>query len=379
MGRMVGKAPRFAGKAPRYPSKAPRNDADLENIFDSDEEEEEVAMDRYGFPKGTDYSLTGEEVELESLLSAPEARRVEGMKKAEKDLYFDELLEKYEEARRRVQIREEMLEEREATVASRGAEARKSREQQKKDSKKKALKDLMSAKRSQLGKRRRFDDEEDEEDEERYDDEEDDDEMDDDEEDYEDDDGIVRKARGGRRKASRKSIKDDIRAALDEDDRYDDSDEGLYSDGNVSSSEAEGAGEEEEEEDKAATLEEVNKARLSRELLVRWMNEPFFEKLAAQCFVRVGIGQDRSKRQVYRMARVEGVVPRKAYTIPNGKAPATAKKALLLSGGGAKPKAFPMSQISNHRITQSEYDLWTRDQNDAGTFNSNPTNTKTCL
>jgi RNA polymerase-associated protein RTF1 len=54
-----------------------------------------------------------------------------------------------------------------------------------------------------------------------------------------------------------------------------------------------------------ARVEELERLRLTRQKLEKWLLEPFFDKVVPGCYVRIGIGQQGS-RPLYRVAEVRG-------------------------------------------------------------------------
>ena len=54
----------------------------------------------------------------------------------------------------------------------------------------------------------------------------------------------------------------------------------------------------------------MNSLRLTRNILEKWVDQPFFESVVVGFFVRVLIGMSKEKRMVYRLAQVQGTVKR---------------------------------------------------------------------
>ncbi|KAJ1910933.1 RNA polymerase-associated protein rtf1 [Tieghemiomyces parasiticus] len=101
-----------------------------------------------------------------------------------------------------------------------------------------------------------------------------------------------------------------------------------------------------------ATLEELNSILLTRRRLERWVHSPFFDTTVVGCVVRLGLGQDKDRRPVYRACEVTavGTVDR-PYQIET----AFTDKRLILQHGDSV-RAFPMSNISNAPLTPQEYE-----------------------
>jgi hypothetical protein len=98
------------------------------------------------------------------------------------------------------------------------------------------------------------------------------------------------------------------------------------------------------------------------------VSEPYFDKCVVGMFVRLSIGQSKNSRTVkYRMCEVEFVATTSAaYEFGGGSAAGsgqnTINKALLLNFAGMSKK-FPMTLISNSRITPQEFADWQRAMN----------------
>jgi len=101
------------------------------------------------------------------------------------------------------------------------------------------------------------------------------------------------------------------------------------------------------------TYEDLNKIRLKRDHLEKWVHKPIFEKIVPGFFVRIGIGTKDNQR-VYRVAEIKEVRDStKKYFI--GKTDTT-KQLLLQHGSSTKP--FRMEFISNQDFSKEEYNRW---------------------
>ncbi len=70
-------------------------------------------------------------------------------------------------------------------------------------------------------------------------------------------------------------------------------------------------------EDTEAVLEDYYKVSLPRRRLMRWCNEPFFEKAVKNFYVRLGIGRDNiTQKPCYRLCKITGVVIKSEYKFP---------------------------------------------------------------
>ena len=70
-------------------------------------------------------------------------------------------------------------------------------------------------------------------------------------------------------------------------------------------------------EDAEAELEDYTKVWIPRRRLIRWCNEPFFEKAVKDFYVRLGIGRDnKTQKACYRLCKISGVKTKDEYTFP---------------------------------------------------------------
>ncbi|KAG4068969.1 hypothetical protein HA402_005117 [Bradysia odoriphaga] len=102
-----------------------------------------------------------------------------------------------------------------------------------------------------------------------------------------------------------------------------------------------------------STKEDLNKIRLSRYKMERFVSMPFFDRIVANCFVRISIGNNNQK-PVYRVAEVVGVVETaKIYNL--GKC--RTNKGLRLKHG-TQERVFRLEFISNSDFTETEFEAW---------------------
>lgn len=70
-------------------------------------------------------------------------------------------------------------------------------------------------------------------------------------------------------------------------------------------------------EDTEAVLEDYYKVTIPRRRIMRWCNEPFFEKAVNNFYVRLGIGRENmTQKPCYRLCRIDGVVIKSEYSFP---------------------------------------------------------------
>ncbi|CAF0937717.1 unnamed protein product [Brachionus calyciflorus] len=99
--------------------------------------------------------------------------------------------------------------------------------------------------------------------------------------------------------------------------------------------------------------EELNKIKLSRHKTEKWCHAPFFKKVAVGCFVRIGIGNNKSV-PVYRVAEVVDVVETgKVYQLGTTKT----NKGFKLKHA-ADERTYRLEFISNQPFTDDEFNRW---------------------
>ncbi|XP_039280152.1 RNA polymerase-associated protein RTF1 homolog [Nilaparvata lugens] len=102
-----------------------------------------------------------------------------------------------------------------------------------------------------------------------------------------------------------------------------------------------------------STKEDLNKIRLSRHKMERFVHLPFFDRVVQGCFVRIGIGNHNGK-PVYRVTEISGVVETgKIYQLGTTRT----NKGLKLRHG-AQERVFRLEFISNQEFTDSEFFKW---------------------
>lgn len=99
--------------------------------------------------------------------------------------------------------------------------------------------------------------------------------------------------------------------------------------------------------------EDLNKVRLSRHKMERFVHLPFFDRVVQGCFVRIGIGNNNGK-PVYRVAEISGVCETgKIYQLGGTRT----NKGLKLRHG-AQERVFRLEFVSNQEFTESEFFKW---------------------
>lgn len=131
------------------------------------------------------------------------------------------------------------------------------------------------------------------------------------------------------------------------------SDKRSRSESSKDSSESEEDEQEEAQTKFITTRDELNKIRLSRFKMERFINLPIFERTVMNCFVRISIGNNGQK-PVYRVAEIVGVVETgKIYNLGKTRT----NKGLRLRHG-TQERVFRLEFISNQEFTESEFLKW---------------------
>ncbi|CAO1411241.1 unnamed protein product [Diamesa tonsa] len=99
----------------------------------------------------------------------------------------------------------------------------------------------------------------------------------------------------------------------------------------------------------------MNKLRISRHKLEKFINLPTFEKTVIGCFVRISIGNNNSSQKtVYRVAEITAVLETpKVYLFGNSHT----NKGFCLRHG-TQDRVFRLEFVSNQEFTVSEFDKW---------------------
>ena len=113
-----------------------------------------------------------------------------------------------------------------------------------------------------------------------------------------------------------------------------------------------------EDSDPAAPLAELESIRLRRQMLEKWLLEPFFASLVRGCLVRIGLQAnvgEGSSSTIYRVAEVVGVKdhPDHPYNL-GGRQTCT----LLHLQFGESKQWYPMASISNQPFEELELRSW---------------------
>ncbi|BFG05064.1 RNA polymerase-associated protein Rtf1 [Drosophila madeirensis] len=99
--------------------------------------------------------------------------------------------------------------------------------------------------------------------------------------------------------------------------------------------------------------EDLNKLRLSRHKMERFVNLPIFESTVLNCFVRISIGNNGQK-PVYLVAEITGVVETgKIYSLGTTRT----NRGLRLKHG-TQERVFRLEFISNQEFTENEFKKW---------------------
>ncbi|CAO1413108.1 unnamed protein product [Diamesa serratosioi] len=104
-----------------------------------------------------------------------------------------------------------------------------------------------------------------------------------------------------------------------------------------------------------SSVGELNKLRISRHKLEKFINLPIFDKTVVGCFVRINIGNNNSNQTpVYRVAEITAVLETpKVYLFGNSRT----NKGVRLRNG-TQERVFRLEFVSNQEFTVSEFNNW---------------------
>lgn len=114
-----------------------------------------------------------------------------------------------------------------------------------------------------------------------------------------------------------------------------------------------------------AKLEDVNRTRVGRSILLKHCFYSDFADTVIDCFARINIGVDkRTKQPMYRMVQISDVknIPEKAYSTPNFKCDIY----LTVNQNKEQRKDFPMSIFSDSPILPEEFDRYLHELSKTG-------------
>ncbi|XP_064403704.1 RNA polymerase-associated protein RTF1 homolog [Halichondria panicea] len=109
------------------------------------------------------------------------------------------------------------------------------------------------------------------------------------------------------------------------------------------------------------TLAQLNKIKLSRYRLEKWVHMPFFKDTAIGCYVRIGIGAHDGK-MVYRVCRIVNIQEGpKVYSLGSTKT----NKTLRLKHA-TQERQFRMEYVSNSQFSDTEFTKWLQELESQG-------------
>jgi len=164
-----------------------------------------------------------------------------------------------------------------------------------------------------------------------------------------------KRARNEQFKPDKKDYSEEDEKSKSEESEYDES--GDISDQKSVGSEDEGEKKPgREHKSTAIQLVDIEKVRLSRDMLEKWVDQVYFEQTVKNCFVRTTVGASQNQHQ-YKMCQVEGVVNDPSSTYKLGQKQTTK---LLKVKYGSSIKTMPMNVISNSPFAETEFFEWKR-------------------
>jgi len=102
------------------------------------------------------------------------------------------------------------------------------------------------------------------------------------------------------------------------------------------------------------TLEDIERIRLKRDLLIKWVPHLYFDKTVKGAFVRYSIGSNKSGKIIYIICEIEDVVEESEYYRIDQASQAKTNKYLILRHGKTKKK-LKIDGVSNTPFTQEEF------------------------
>jgi hypothetical protein len=106
------------------------------------------------------------------------------------------------------------------------------------------------------------------------------------------------------------------------------------------------------------------KILLTRDMVERWLTEPYFNRLIKGCLVRVQIGEYMGS-PLHRIAHIDDVFDNcyYPYGLPKG---GQTTKGLSLQVAASNKKTFPILSISNHPPTEQDFRNWQEEMERSG-------------
>jgi hypothetical protein len=106
--------------------------------------------------------------------------------------------------------------------------------------------------------------------------------------------------------------------------------------------------------DTALTLEDIERIRLRRDVLMKWVNHLYFDKDVKGAFVRYSIGPNKSGQLIYIICEIEDVVEDTDYYRIDQSSQVKTNKYLVLRHGKTKKK-LKLDGVSNTPFTPEEF------------------------
>jgi len=106
------------------------------------------------------------------------------------------------------------------------------------------------------------------------------------------------------------------------------------------------------------------KILLTKDMIERWINEPYFNRLLKGCLVRVQVGEYMGS-PIHRIGNIEDVVDTCYYPYPLTRGGQTTK-GLSVQMGISLKKTFPILSISNLPPTEQDYKMWHEEMERSG-------------
>lgn len=114
------------------------------------------------------------------------------------------------------------------------------------------------------------------------------------------------------------------------------------------------------EDSKPMDYEDLLKMQITRDILVSWVDDPYFEE-AIDGFVRIHIGSSKEGRAQYRVCKVEGFSESDVYEVANK----TLVDQIIECRHAQHTKDWRFDRISNGLFTQKEFHIWSANMDSA--------------
>ncbi|KAL6702906.1 RNA polymerase-associated protein rtf1 [Coniothyrium glycines] len=118
-------------------------------------------------------------------------------------------------------------------------------------------------------------------------------------------------------------------------------------------------------EEQPATLRDLESVRVGRGFFAEVCFYPGFEEAMTGTFGRVGVGQDQSRRTLYKMAQIKGFTTGKPYVFEGNDGRLATDQYVIAQHGSVK-KEYQFQFLSNQRFTDTDLDVYKQSLSETG-------------